>query len=288
MSDDKRYIQAIRAGCFWAERDSPTRLRNVDIETRERTVRTWLGLEHHQWNELTEDERADRILARIDNERSLAKGTPQLLVDDLISMVVSNGSTMSRSEIDEFYSLDDELWTLVLGQDRQELLPSRDIISRQLDHLKHGDGSQMRPVQFEGKCNLPGDWSEGEYYVVPNRWLREMFALRSALTVPSSVSESPRENTTKANECNAQSTQKDAKENAGPKLSLDDRAVALFVSRPNLTQKQMAEILKCHTKSLTPKRCPKLKKANQIFKAKGHLPSGSKGRDGTIEAEDHR
>jgi hypothetical protein len=48
----------------------------------------------------------------------------------------------------------------------------------------------MRPVQFEGKCNLPGDWSEGEYDVVPTRWLQEMFALRSALMILSSSSES--------------------------------------------------------------------------------------------------
>jgi len=280
MSDDKRYIRAIRAGCFWAERDSPTRLRNVDIETQERTVRTWLGLEHYQWNELTEDERADRILAQIDNERSLAEGTPLLLVDDLISTVVTNGSTMSRSEIDDFYSLDDELWTLVHGQDRQELLPSRDVISRELDHLKHGDGSQMRPVQFEGKCNLPGDWSEGEYYVVPNRWLREMFALRSALTIPSS--------TTETNESNAESKLKDANEKTSRKLSLDARAMALFVDNPSLKKKEMAEILGCHEKSLAPKRCSKLANAMRLHKAKGHLPSGSKGRDGTIEAVDYR
>lgn len=188
MSDDERYIRAILAGCFWAGRDSPTQVRNVDIETREQTVQAWLGLDH-RWDDLTEGERADRILERIDTKRSSVEGTPQLLVDDLISTVVSSYLTMTPSEIEDFYSLDNQLWTLVVEQGQQELLPSRDVLSRELDHLKHGGGSPMRPVQFEGKCNLPGDWSEGEYDVVPNRWLREMFALRSALMTLSNATE---------------------------------------------------------------------------------------------------
>lgn len=189
MSDDERYIRAILAGYFWAGRDSPAQVRNVDIETKEQTIQAWLGLDH-RWDDLTEGERADRILERIDTERSLVEGTPQLLIDDLISTVVSSCLTMTPSEIEDFYSLDNQLWTLVVEQGQQGLLPSRDVLSRELDHLKHGDGSPMRPVQFEGKCNLPGDWSEGEYDVVPTRWLQEMFALRSALMVLSSSSES--------------------------------------------------------------------------------------------------
>ena len=190
MNDDDNYYRAILAGCYWAGRENHSRFWEADSGVREQTVHGWLDLDHDQWDRLTHGERADRISKRIDNERSLAEGTPELLVDDLISTVVSNGPIMTPHEIDDFYSLDIRLWELLLSQNLQELLPSRDVLSRGLDDLEYRDDSPMCRVEFEGKCNLPGDWLEGEYDVEPNRWFREMFALRVALAVNSDLATS--------------------------------------------------------------------------------------------------
>ena len=65
---------------------------------------------------------------------------------------------------------------------------------------------------------------------------------------------------------------------------LEARAIALVLSRPGITKKEIARVLTCHEKSLTPKRCPKLAAALQAYRASAPLPRGSKDRAGNLEA----
>ena len=74
-------------------------------------------------------------------------------------------------------------------------------------------------------------------------------------------------------------------EAVGAVVSLDERALALFVTHRDWTKKEIAESLPCNAKSLTPKRCPLLNTAIQAYKA-SNLPSGSKSKDGDMEAWD--
>jgi hypothetical protein len=69
------------------------------------------------------------------------------------------------------------------------------------------------------------------------------------------------------------------------KVSLDARALGLFVEDPNRTKKDIAKILRVRTQSLAPSRCPKLDAAMRAYRAPDPgLVRGSKDRDGNLEA----
>lgn len=69
------------------------------------------------------------------------------------------------------------------------------------------------------------------------------------------------------------------------KVSLDEQALALFVVHHDWSKKQIADALRCNEKSLAPKRCPRLNSAIQAYRG-NDLPSGSKSKDGSLEAWD--
>ncbi len=69
-------------------------------------------------------------------------------------------------------------------------------------------------------------------------------------------------------------------------ISLDAKALSVFIEHPDWTKKKIAEHLGCNAKSLTPKRCPKLKDAIAAYKAKPTTRRGSKDSDGNVEAWD--
>jgi hypothetical protein len=78
---------------------------------------------------------------------------------------------------------------------------------------------------------------------------------------------------------------------SGPKLSLDARAVAVFLEHPNWTKKQIAEALGLKaTQSLSPERCRKLDAAMHAASAKldpsKPFRRGSKDSEGNLEAWD--
>ncbi len=71
---------------------------------------------------------------------------------------------------------------------------------------------------------------------------------------------------------------------ADESLSLDERALAVFIANPTFTKTKIAKRLSLrNAQSLAPKRCPKLHAAMCAYKAPA-LPKGSKRADGTIEA----
>jgi hypothetical protein len=74
-----------------------------------------------------------------------------------------------------------------------------------------------------------------------------------------------------------------------PKLPLDMAALGVFLNSPNLKKKQIAKLLKCHPKSLGPKRCPRLNAAIRAYRAPidpdRRCVRGTKDpEDGTLEA----
>jgi hypothetical protein len=75
---------------------------------------------------------------------------------------------------------------------------------------------------------------------------------------------------------------------ANSEVSLDSRALAVFIEHRDWTKKRIAEHLGCHEKSLAPNRCPKLARAVAASNAPidpGRPPlRGSKDSDGTLEA----
>jgi hypothetical protein len=68
-------------------------------------------------------------------------------------------------------------------------------------------------------------------------------------------------------------------------MSLDLKAVRVYLVHRDWTKKQIATYLKCNEKSLTPKRCPQLKAAISAYRST-HLPHGSKDSNGNVEAWD--
>jgi hypothetical protein len=75
---------------------------------------------------------------------------------------------------------------------------------------------------------------------------------------------------------------------SGPKLSLDARALALFLDHTDWTKKKIADALGCHEKSLSPRRCPRLTAAIAAHKSPidpdRPRPRGSKDSEGNLEA----
>jgi hypothetical protein len=68
-----------------------------------------------------------------------------------------------------------------------------------------------------------------------------------------------------------------------PDISLDAKALAVYVEHPDWTKKRIAKHLGHNEKSLAPKRCPKLTAAIAAHKAP-NLPHGVKDAAGNIEA----
>lgn len=68
-------------------------------------------------------------------------------------------------------------------------------------------------------------------------------------------------------------------------VSLDAKALAVFIEHPDWKKTQIAAHLKTNPKSLAPKRCPKLTAAIAAHKAP-LAPRGSKDRNGNLEAWD--
>jgi hypothetical protein len=71
-------------------------------------------------------------------------------------------------------------------------------------------------------------------------------------------------------------------------ISLDAKALAVFIEHPDWTKKTIASHLACNEKSLTPKRCPKLAAAIAAHKSPidpgRRRLRGSKDADGNLEA----
>ncbi len=80
------------------------------------------------------------------------------------------------------------------------------------------------------------------------------------------------------------------KPNGSPNVSLDVKAVGVFLEHPDWTKKRIAEELGYHEKSLCPRRCPKLDAAIRAQRARidpsVKVRRGSKDRDGNLEAWD--
>ena len=71
------------------------------------------------------------------------------------------------------------------------------------------------------------------------------------------------------------------------KLSLDARALAVFIEHKEWTKKEIAKHLECNEKSLAPRRCPKLDAAIGAYKSpldsSRRVVRGTKDRDGNID-----
>jgi hypothetical protein len=71
-----------------------------------------------------------------------------------------------------------------------------------------------------------------------------------------------------------------------PKVSLDARALGVFIDHPDWTKKRIAKHLDCHEKSLCPKSCPKLAAAIKAHRTPdpSRKVRGSKDPEGNLEA----
>lgn len=90
-----------------------------------------------------------------------------------------------------------------------------------------------------------------------------------------------------AAEATKQPEDKSGGQTTSPDISLDARAVGVYVEHPDWTKKRIAESLECNEKSLCPDRCPKLAAAIRAHRAPDRKARrGSKDRDGNVEAWD--
>lgn len=94
-------------------------------------------------------------------------------IDNVISFVCEHSSVMTRDEVLCLRELGEELYRLVREANLLDALPQRDKLAA---HLNRSGG---KPVEFESKANVPGDWTEGEFDGCPDEfWYVEMATLR--------------------------------------------------------------------------------------------------------------
>jgi pyrimidine deaminase RibD-like protein len=94
------------------------------------------------------------------------------------------GRFILRSEMDRFRELDTQVFLLAHEAGLLEALPRQDELKQQ---MYHPDVPMCRPndpdsplVQFEGKTNLPGDWTPDYFMPVwDGRWKEDMAVLRA-------------------------------------------------------------------------------------------------------------
>lgn len=184
-------------------------------------------------------------------------------LDEAVAYVREHPDEMTRSEVDAFYPLAERVYLLAFESGLHGALPKVPELRPQLE----SNDPPLPPVQFESKLNLPGDWDplvpvgEKKFLVcAPPRWFADMSAL---CALAESLA---------------------ASGNGKQKLSLDARAVGVYVQHPDWTKVQIAESLECNSKDLTPKRCPKLAAAIAAYKARDKPLRGSKDSDGNLEA----
>lgn len=67
--------------------------------------------------------------------------------------------------------------------------------------------------------------------------------------------------------------------------SLDERLLAVLVVHPDWENKQFAQAVGCHVKSITQRKCPRFFAAKASYKS-SNLPRGSKDSEGHLEAWD--
>lgn len=218
-------------------------------------------------------------------------------IDAAVAYVREHLEPWTEDDVDQFRALATEVYRHAAAANLLHALPQRDDL---LPYLEPRDVA-MRPVEFEAKLNLPGDWqvvgderhrevlaeplrhsypldfdfgSFRHQFVpaVPERWFVDMVDLRRmALQAPAPAVEA-------------------MPQSKGEQPSLDARALAVFIQHRDWTKKRIAKHLHCNEKSLAPARCPKLAAAiaaNKATRDPGrNLRRGSKGADGSLEAWD--
>ncbi len=171
-------------------------------------------------------------------------------IEDLVSFLLAfteprllrgaiTAEVMTNDEVQRFLQYDERLYLALHAIGLRDELPSIDVLARELD----SPGGRPYPrVQFIGKCNLPGDWEDGIFMFGTDRWLEEMRPLRELLRHP------PTHNRTSFSPKTAPSETDDSTppEWKNSSLTLDERAKALFVAKPELLKTEMAKILECH------------------------------------------
>jgi hypothetical protein len=99
-------------------------------------------------------------------------------IDELLAFVFRrrglDRGDIPRSELAHFHKLDQKVFRLAKDLDLLDCLPKQDELARM-----HAE-PKRRPLWFEGKTNLPGDWEDDIFMALGNpKWLRDMQALRS-------------------------------------------------------------------------------------------------------------
>jgi len=75
-------------------------------------------------------------------------------VDEVVDFVRKHPDQMTRAEVDELHKLAEQVYVLAFTQGLADALPQ---VSELVPQLKSSD-PRLRPVQFESKVHLPGDW----------------------------------------------------------------------------------------------------------------------------------
>lgn len=186
-------------------------------------------------------------------------------IDDAVKFLEDHPEHFSRDVADKFCLLGKEICVLSTQARIDHRLPNVYKLDREVFDTTLG------PVVYLSELNLPGDWWPKNAFDHHKKfihsktphWLEAMAVLRAL----------------------AESQEAEPPKVTPSNLSLDARALAVFIEHSDWTKKEMAGLLECNEKSLTPKRCPKLAAAIAAKNAADRPPRrGSKDSTGTLEA----
>lgn len=218
-------------------------------------------------------------------------------IDESVAYIRAHDEHMTRAEVDKLIELGQCVYVLAVEAGIADCLPKVPELRPELE----SQVPPLPPVQFVSKLNLPGDWdwirADDDNDLLPSsyplfgndeprppdrilrvfptpRWYQDMAALRMlAETIARQ---------------HADGSEQSSKTAAKSDVSLDARALGVFIEHPEWTKKRIADHLDCNEKSLAPTRCPKLAAAIAAHKSpidpgRRHY-RGSKDAEGNLEA----
>lgn len=195
-------------------------------------------------------------------------------IDNVVAFVNDHkpenaGYIFPVAELPQLRELADRVYDLCLDANLLTNLPSRTgqqpIMYRPIYNRRT---RQPQTVHFETSLNIPGDVDGENFLAYPADWLKDMETLRA-------IAE--------------RQVRKMPNVGSAGDVSLDARALAIFLENRDLTKKQIANRLGLkHTQSLSPARCPQLSQAmatqREIARAGRRNIRGCKDQHGSLEA----
>jgi len=221
------------------------------------------------------------------------------LIDEALEFVRAHPDEMCRADVDRLNELSVRAYHLAMEVGVAHSFPQVPELAPELQD------SNLPPIQYVTKFNLPGDWAPGTRSGEDNSLRRldvdALHRLRLApnddlLLPPSEQDDDPCSPPDRVFlvagsprwfiDMETLRGLTETKPATAPKQSLDVQALALLLADPTRKIKEIAKLLNRPTQSLAPKRCPKLHQAMAARRSAQAPPRGSKGREGNLEAWD--